>query len=49
MSPPSQNVSNMLLVKSGGQLLTASERMKRVSQGGKQCPEVDVSGGEGKV
>ena len=30
--PPGQKVSNMLLGKSGGQLLIAPERMKRLSQ-----------------
>ena len=34
MSPPGQKVSNTLLGKSGGQLLTAPERMKRLGQKG---------------
>ena len=33
-SPPGQKVSNMLPGKSGGQLLTAPERMKRLGQSG---------------
>ena len=32
MSPAGQKVSNMLLGKSGGQLLIASERMKQLGQ-----------------
>ena len=32
--PPGRNGSNMLLEKSGGQLLTAPERMKRLGQSG---------------
>ena len=32
--PPGQKVSNMLLGKSGGQLLTAPERMKQLGQSG---------------
>ena len=32
--PPGQKVSNMLLGKSGGQLLTAPERMKQLGQRG---------------
>ena len=32
MSPAGQKVSNMLPGKSGGQLLTAPERMKRLGQ-----------------
>ena len=37
MSPPGWKVSNMLLGKSGGQLLTAPERMKSLGQSG-DCP-----------
>ena len=43
----SQNVSNMLLGMSGGQLLIAPERMKR--QGQVETTLSCVSGGEGKV
>ena len=32
MSPPGWKVSDMLLAKTGGQLLIASERMKRMGQ-----------------
>ena len=32
MIPPGRKVSNMLLGKSGGQLLTAPERMKQLGQ-----------------
>ena len=34
MSPPGLKVFNMLLWKSGGELLTASERMKQLGQSG---------------
>ena len=34
MSPPGRKVSNMLLGKSGGQLLIAPERMKQLGQSG---------------
>ena len=33
MSPPGQKVYNMLLGKSGGQLLIVKERMKQLCQG----------------
>ena len=47
--PPGQKVSNMLLGKSGGQLLIAPERTKRLGLKQKCLSFVDVSGGESKV
>ena len=49
MSPLNQKVSNMLLGKSGGQLLIAPERTKRLGLKQKCLSFVDVSGGESKV
>ena len=48
MSPPGWKVSNMLLGKSGGQLLIALERKKWLGQS-RNGSVVDVSGGESKV
>ena len=47
--PPDRQVSNMLLGKSGGQLLIAPERTKRLGLKQKCLSFVDVSGGESKV
>ena len=47
--PLDPKVSNMLLGKSGGQLLIAPERMKRLGLKQKCLSVVDVSGGESKV
>ena len=49
MSPLDQKVSSMLLGKSGGQLLIAPERTKRLGLKQKCLSVVDVSGGESKV
>ena len=46
---PGQKVSNMLLGKSRGQLLTASERMKWLSQSRNDAQLWDVSGGKSKL
>ena len=46
---PGQKVSNMLLGKSRGQLLIASERMKWLSQSRNDSQLWDVSGGESKL
>ena len=35
MRPPGQKVSNMLMGKSGGQLLIVPERVKKLGQSGK--------------
>ena len=48
MSPPDQKVSNMLLEKSGGQLLIAPERMKWLGQSGNNSV-VDMSSAEREV
>ena len=47
-SPTGQTVSSVLLEKSGGQILSAPERMKWLGQW-RWCSVVDVSGGEGKI
>ena len=46
MNSPSRYVPNMLLEESGE---IVPEEEKRMSQSGKKCPVVDVSGGESKV
>ena len=48
MSPPGWKVSNLLLGKSGRQLLTAAERMKLLGQSGNNtqlwmCVEAEAS------
>ena len=48
MSPPGWKVSNLLLGKSGRQLLTAAERMKLLGQSGNNtqlwmCAEAEAS------
>ena len=48
MSPLDQNVSNMLLGKSGGQLQIASERLKWLSLS-RNDAQMWMCGGEGKV
>ena len=46
-SSPGWKVANMLLGKSRGELLIASEKMKQLGQSGNSA--VDVSGDESKI
>jgi len=49
MSPLGQNLSSLLLGKSGGQPPIAAERMKLLGQSGKRCSVVDVAGDKSKI
>ena len=46
MSSPGWKLSNILLGKSGGQLVTIPERTKRLGQIRSECSVMDISGGE---
>ena len=49
MSSPGWKLSNILLGKSGGQLVTIPERIKRLGQIRSECSVMDISGGESEI